>query len=136
MGKKIDIEKIENDDAKSNDDSYCNKFHVQIQVTAITSCMEVLNALSNKEQGRKFMLMDKFNDGHKNMMNVLTLIQNKEKYKKKLRIDGRLSEYIDNYFRKLIQQKQDNEEQKIIEDKEAEERKKKEEKERLEKLRK
>ena len=60
-------------------------------------------------------MKEKCDELHKNMMNILLLIQNKDKYKDKLVIDGtKLGGYIDNYFRKLLQQKQDNEKDELL----------------------
>merc|ERR1712228_900570 len=99
-----------------------NNERIEFEINLILEIMKVFNALCNKEEGRKYLLFDKMKANHENFGQILSLIgcNDDDKYEE-LRV------FIDDYFRKLVQQKQDNEEQKEIEDKENEKRIKREE---------
>merc|ERR1712130_919396 len=80
-----------------------------------------------KEHGRKYLLLSEQNAMNKGFGEILHLIINKRKYAENIEIDEKLNGFITNYFQRLVQQKQDNEEEKEMEQKEEKERKKREE---------
>jgi len=95
----------------------------------ITKMMKVFAALCDKKEGRKYLLQEKVSASHANFGQILALLDAKEEDKEKY---DELRVFVDDYFRKLVQQSQDNEEEDEFDKKEMEKRRKIEEIERKE----
>jgi len=90
----------------------------EFEMNLIFAIMKVFNALCSKEEGRKYLLLDKMKKNHSNFEEILVFVENKQKYQQ-------LRGFIDVYFRKLVQQRYDNEEAKEREENAEKDKKKK-----------
>merc|ERR1712129_169023 len=97
-----------------------------MMICLITKMMKVFDAMCGKKEGRKYLLLEKVSANHENFEFILQLLsENKTKYEK-LRL------FVDNYFRKLVEQKHFDEEEQEFEQKELKKQKKREEVQRIE----
>jgi len=74
----------------------------EFEMNLILAIMKVFAALCKKEEGRKYLLLDKMKENHSNFEDILLFIAKKENYQE-------LSAFIVDYFQSLVQQKYENE---------------------------
>merc|ERR1712129_420497 len=97
-----------------------------MKICLITKIMKVFDAMCGKREGRKYLLMEKVSANHDNFEFILQLLsENKTKYEE-LRL------FVDNYFRKLVEQMHFDEEEREFGQKELKKQKKREEVQRIE----
>merc|ERR1712129_676256 len=96
------------------------------KICLIIKMMKVFDAMCGKREGRKYLLLEKCSANHENFEFILQLLsENKTKYE-----DLRL--FVDNYFRKLVEQKHYDEEEKEFEQKELKKQNQREKIQRIE----